>query len=79
MAFLPGGFVAQQQIVVGGTGHGLHDLSRELLPAGVVHVHKAPHLHGDEHRQHGGDQKRYAAEATFVHPDAAFCPKQRYA
>ena len=27
---------------------------------------------GDEHRQRGGDQKRYAAEATFVHSDAAF-------
>lgn len=72
MAFLPGGLVAQQQVVVGGAGHGLHDLPRELLTACVVHVHKAPHLHGDEHRQRGGDQKRDTAEATFVHPDAAF-------
>lgn len=78
MAFLPGGFVAQQQVVVGGARHGLHHLPRELLTARVVHIHQAPRLHGDEHRQRDGNQKRYAAEATFVHSDAAFCAKQRY-
>ena len=77
VAFVSGGLVAQQQVVIGGAGHGLHHLTRELFTACVVHVHKAPHLHGDEHRQRGGDQKRYAAEATFVHP-CGCCTKQRY-
>ena len=69
LAFLPGGFVAQQQVVVGGARHGLHHLPRELAPAVAVHAREAPRLHGDEHRQRDGNQKRYAAEATFVHPE----------
>ena len=72
MAFLPGGFVAQQQVVVGGAGHGLHHLPRELLTTNPVHVHETPHLHGDKHRQHNGNQQRYTAETTFIHPDAVF-------
>ena len=72
VAAVPGGLVAQQQVVVGGTRHGLHHLPRELAPAVAVHTRKAPRLHGDEHRQRGGNQKRYAAEAMFVHPDARF-------